>query len=337
MQIKAGADRDPFEWIFIAKGLGIILVVVGHFHPEASPAYWSEMVKIIYSFHMPMFFALSGYLYSHGKYSYTDLVKTKTKRLLYPFVSIAGTFFMIKYVAGLTVNLDKSINFQSVYALLYDPVNSYMPLLWFVHALFVIFVLFPLARLFLNNISIFILLIAVNVIFGSDYLVFGKAFANMPFFVVGVILRENVKLSRMLINANWSFIFTPLVLFCSAYAILLSVSTFSLFRYPAQFFLGAVGTLFIINLSHAISSISDNKTKDVLVHIGYYSMTIYLFHTLFESSVRIAFFQIFKQNLAPFELIAAIAITCGVSIPLMLEKDVLRKNWVIRKFVLGLG
>jgi len=104
MQMKVGAGRDPFEWMLIAKGIGIILVVVGHFYPETSPTYWSEIRKIIYSFHMPLFFILSGYLYSHGKYSYSNLIKTKAKRLLYPFASIAGAFFLIKYVAGRVVN-----------------------------------------------------------------------------------------------------------------------------------------------------------------------------------------------------------------------------------------
>jgi hypothetical protein len=66
-------------------------------------------------------------------------------------------------------------------------------------------------------------------------------------------------------------------------------------------------------------------------------MTIYLFHTLFESTVRIGFLQVFKQMQVPFELIAFVAITCGVVLPLVLEKEVLRKYWVTKKFVLGLA
>ena len=48
---------DRVEWIDAAKGIGIILVVLGHI--------WliGPGQKIINSFHMPLFFFLSGYGY----------------------------------------------------------------------------------------------------------------------------------------------------------------------------------------------------------------------------------------------------------------------------------
>lgn len=337
MQLREVDDRNSVKWVLIAKGIGIILVVVGHFYPQPSPAYWTGIRHIIYSFHMPLFFILSGYLYSHDKYSYSNLIKTKAKRLLYPFATIAGTFFLIKYPVGQVINLEYPVNIDSLYTLLADPVRSFMPLLWFIHALFLVFAIYPLARLFLNSLSILLLLLAINVFLGNDYLVFGKAIANMPFFVVGVMLRENGTLSKMAISADWRYVFVPLVMFVLAYVIRLSISIDPGHKYPAQFFLGVIGSLFVINSSQAISTLSEVKMKGVLIQVGYYSMSIYLFHTLFESMVRIGFLQIFKNLQAPFGLIAFIAITCGVVFPLVLEKKVLRKYWVTRKFVLGLA
>ncbi len=337
MQMKAGVGRDRFEWMLIAKGIGIILVVIGHFNPEISPAYWSEAGKIIYSFHMPLFFILSGFLYSHGKYSYSDLIKAKAERLLYPFASIAVAFFLIKYVAGLFVELKHPVNAESIYALLTDPVNSYMPLLWFVHALFLIFVFYPIARLFLNNLSILLLLLAINVIFGCDYLVFGKAMANIPFFAVGVILRENKKISKMAVSTHWVYMIVPLLMFLLVYVMRRSVNIAPMYWYLTQFFLGVVGSVVVINASHAISALSDTKIKGMLLKAGYYSMTIYVFHTLFESAVRIGFLQVFKHIQVPFETVAFIAITCGVALPMVLEKEALRKYWVTKKYVLGLA
>jgi fucose 4-O-acetylase-like acetyltransferase len=334
--MKAESGGDRFEWVLIAKGIGIFLVVVGHFHPEFSPIYWSEIKKIIISFDMPLFLILSGYLYSHGKYSYNNLIKIKAKRLLCPFVSIGVAFFLIKYVAGYLVSLEYPVNIRSIYALLIDPVNSYMPLLWFVHTLFLIFAIYPLARLFLNNIAILLLLIVLNAVLGSDYVVFGKTLANMPFFVAGVILRENGKLSSMAMRADRRYPFVLLVMFFLVYTIQLSVNIVLVAGYPVRLFLGVIGSLFVINMSHTISSLSNGKIKGALLQIGFYSMTIYLFHTLFESTIRIAFLQVFKHMGAPFELIAFIAITCGVVLPLVVEKGILRKHWVTKKFVLGL-
>jgi len=115
----------------------------------------------------------------------------------------------------------------------------------------------------------------------------------------------------------------------------ISFSIESAYEDPAKLFLGVVGSLFLINISHAMCTLADGKIKDVLYQIGYYSMTRYLFHTLFVSTVRIGFLQVFKNLQVPFELIAFLAIICGVACPLMLERGG-RSYWITRKGILGL-
>ena len=44
---------DRLDWIDIAKGIGIISVLMGHNVSQLKP--------IIYAFHMPLFFILAGY------------------------------------------------------------------------------------------------------------------------------------------------------------------------------------------------------------------------------------------------------------------------------------
>ncbi|MDO6386053.1 acyltransferase family protein [Uliginosibacterium sp. 31-12] len=81
------------RWIDAAKGVGIVLVVYGHVARgllnaglDAGP--WMKMLDaVIYSFHMPLFFILSGYLLEgsvvrHG----WNLVAKRAGSLLYPFV-----------------------------------------------------------------------------------------------------------------------------------------------------------------------------------------------------------------------------------------------------------
>lgn len=64
------------DWIDCLKGLGIILVVWGHLNlPRA-------VEIIIYSFHMPLFFFISGYLFKNGNRSYSDYVRKKSKSIL---------------------------------------------------------------------------------------------------------------------------------------------------------------------------------------------------------------------------------------------------------------
>lgn len=47
----------------IAKAICIILVVIGHYHPDNSPEWYNVIWKFIYSFHMPLFMFASGYIY----------------------------------------------------------------------------------------------------------------------------------------------------------------------------------------------------------------------------------------------------------------------------------
>lgn len=49
--------QDRIEWIDVAKGIGIILVIMGH-------TFQLDLVSPIYAFHMPLFFFLSGLLFN---------------------------------------------------------------------------------------------------------------------------------------------------------------------------------------------------------------------------------------------------------------------------------
>ena len=51
----------------ICKGILIILVVVGHAIEIVDPAHKSYFIKLIYSFHMPAFFIISGFLFNTRK------------------------------------------------------------------------------------------------------------------------------------------------------------------------------------------------------------------------------------------------------------------------------
>jgi fucose 4-O-acetylase-like acetyltransferase len=69
------------KWIDIAKGIGIFLVIVGHSH---CPPF---LQTIIYSFHMPLFFFLSGYTFHYDKYKLNKcaFVMNKFYRLVVPY------------------------------------------------------------------------------------------------------------------------------------------------------------------------------------------------------------------------------------------------------------
>ncbi|WP_195202481.1 acyltransferase family protein [Phocaeicola massiliensis] len=67
------------DWIDIAKGIGIFLMVMGHTSIPKLGGHW------IYSFHMPLFFFLSGFLFQSGKYSWSQFIKRKVRTMVVPY------------------------------------------------------------------------------------------------------------------------------------------------------------------------------------------------------------------------------------------------------------
>lgn len=50
-------EKKRIDYLDIAKGIGIILVLVGHISKN------DEINRFLYLFHMPLFFIISGMLY----------------------------------------------------------------------------------------------------------------------------------------------------------------------------------------------------------------------------------------------------------------------------------
>ncbi len=72
-----------------AKGLGIILVVWGHSLIEFGH-------YIIYMFHMPLFFYLSGIFHRQG--GYVELLSKKFRGLIVPLVIFMVILFPVSYM-----------------------------------------------------------------------------------------------------------------------------------------------------------------------------------------------------------------------------------------------
>lgn len=77
--------------IDILRAIGIILMVAGHVF-----TFFGKFDRYIHTFHMPLFFVISGYLFkSKPETKLFMLISQRAKRLLLPYVTFAG----INYVA----------------------------------------------------------------------------------------------------------------------------------------------------------------------------------------------------------------------------------------------
>ena len=80
MTKSASLDNDHIQWVDFAKGITILLVICGH----TIGNYYVR--TLIFSFHMPLFFILSGYTYRRPENwkDYLSQIIKSSKRLLLP-------------------------------------------------------------------------------------------------------------------------------------------------------------------------------------------------------------------------------------------------------------
>lgn len=130
--------------IDIAKGIGIILVVYAHVINRLELQSLSTVVNIIYSFHMPLFFVISGYCIGLKDYSSQrmprlwDEYKKISLNLLAPYFVWS---FVYMYIGG---SLESAERYKAVFTL-----RGIAPL-WFLAALalceFVLFAVLKITR-----------------------------------------------------------------------------------------------------------------------------------------------------------------------------------------------
>ena len=135
------------QWIDSLKGIGIMLVVFAH---HSLPA---VLDTYIFSFHMPLFFFISGFLFDFGKYvgAAEDFVKGRFRSLIIPYFCFAllTCLFYFLLDAGFQPGVTNIEFFEAtipygIYSILYalGPLVSYNPPLWFLTCLFVTELLF---------------------------------------------------------------------------------------------------------------------------------------------------------------------------------------------------
>ena len=128
----------------VARGFGILLVSFGHSEPvrQAFPLVWN----IIYSFHMPLFFFMSGFFSLNLiNRSWIKNILPSTLRLYLPYIVISLSYGIIKL---LIPSLAKRpvIPHELISDILFYPFNNPALFLWFIYILLFMKLLSPLFR-----------------------------------------------------------------------------------------------------------------------------------------------------------------------------------------------
>lgn len=263
-------------WIDLLKGFGIILVTFAHL----SPNYLLE--KQIYSFHMCLFFFISGYLFKDGQNKKSYIIK-KIKNLLIPFL----IWNLICSGIELLIRHDVVAFFHKLFII--DGDLCWNAPIWFLLILFateIIFLFLQNVKIFNNkyihHILIFILSLLIFILIGSNKMILKINLIplGLLFFNFGYIYKL---IKDSIINKNNKIIIFLLCIILLIINVIFSVILNDRVSYTRAYF-GNILYFIISSISGVLGYFMlfeqfANKLKrlNFLANIGFSSMTIMIF------------------------------------------------------------
>lgn len=116
----------------IAKAICIILVVMGHYVPDNSPAWYVLVHDVIYTFHMPLFMFVSGYVYiaTKKRSTYGDFLLKKVRRLMVPYLTTSVMVIVIKLLTQGSMSVDNPVTIFSFVEMFYMARGRLFPVVY---------------------------------------------------------------------------------------------------------------------------------------------------------------------------------------------------------------
>lgn len=313
----------------IARAICVILVVLGHYLPDNAPDWYAKINSVIYLVHMPLFFFASGYVFAsktNGEFSYGGFLLKKVKRLIIPYLTTSLIILCVKLVAQQFTIVDHPVSFSSFYQILYLPEAGYY--LWFIMALWWMFVISPLCRTKTTRLvllSISIILHFVPSIFHNDVFCLNNFQRMYVFFNLGVICTYFSAVIKQHLN-----MFVSLVAFiiCVLLNNIIANNVFILF------ISAVIGIACVMKIAFLLESHTNNPITICSLKIYVSSYIIYLFHTTFMGLARFVLsnYPLFLDctNNFYFTIGVLLIVSCGIIVPMLLHKFILAKSRLTR-------
>jgi acyltransferase len=194
------------RWIDVLKGIAIILVIVGHL------SIYDELTLYIFSFHMPLFFFISGYLFNLVKYRDVpmEFLQTRAKTLVIPYLSFTAISYVFYILCDLLLQIYQPalqsegllrkgliFNLSNIFFIQEELINN--PL-WFLVCLFTTETLFYFIcrRFYKSQYNLFFYVFLLSII-GYLYSIYGSirlpwgldiAFTAIAFYAAGFFFRN---------------------------------------------------------------------------------------------------------------------------------------------------
>jgi len=297
-KITGTSTKIHYKEIDVLKGVGILLVILGHLKVP------HDLSKFIFSFHMPLFFFISGFVFKSK--DYWPFTVDKFKRIMIPYYVFSALSFFLYYVSNtgnsnLTVKdfiLGTLLGISNDFYLAWNVVLWFLPSLFFINVL--VNSLYAISKVFLYVFASGLFFVALVLVGNQDttFLFFhiGSALLMLPFFIAGFLVKENYNVFNQKIasmNNIVPFVITAFLFLTGVTISFLNDRTpdvrIHIVGTPLFFYCGAM--LIILGLVfffHLIFSLFGSLQLRVLAWLGVNSLLIMCIHLkLRATSVKI--------------------------------------------------
>lgn len=288
-------NRRREYWIDALKGFAILLVVLGHclggfdraHQFQSTSGFSNALLYIIYSFHMPLFFALSGYLYR--KIWQPLGSKRFVKKYIFKLVDLAVIYFIFSLLRGLvTLHLGGDVNGKVTWANIAQIPIVPIGEMWFLYTLLIIFAIVPiLDRLIHNSAIVFLILVVLYIAqacFHISSVVLASAMTYAVFFYWGCLLHNFASKLRAPRNCQWVLLVSLLLFVLTLVFYHFVNSETYITNYAIKLIAGLLGTLVSVSLFNVWENAGNYRP---LCYCGSHSLQIYLLQIYFFAGTRI--------------------------------------------------
>ena len=291
------------------KGIMMILVIM--FHLVIIDVTYPTLRAAVYTFHVPVFLLLSGYLAKTDK-CFKDFSRT-LYRLLVPYVIFEIIYLLMLYVVGTAMHSTNSVDnlsFHTIFMhLLAYPLGSY----WYLHALIVCYVVYYMVfhflkanqftKLILVGIILYLITYIIQVV-GWAPITSGGGFVweSVVYYIIGIIIYR-LEVPFMKIIPPSCFAIIPLTI---------------LFLFSDNYHRGTLAgisiTILTISFLMYVFNYLWSPVRDGLCFIGRNSLTIFIFSPIFTSFTKffIPFFSFDSTHIVFATVSTTFIIICSL-------------------------
>lgn len=327
--------KKKINWLLILQAWAMLWVVIGHAflgkHNEG-PEWETMLGNFAYSFHMPLFMLVSGWLFfltrlnanglgGGGKFwLYGEIVKDKTIRLLLPgFVfSLVALSLKVAFPGEMSRQAGLSVS-EIVNSYIYPYDNPFREL-WFIITLFVFFLLTPMWRFILKRqCTIWLALVCLILLHfihpTTTLLCIDRVCSHAIWFYLGLLISKQEYVDKFMVKQPWI-------------TFIVGVGLYFLGLYTDRFIVTMGGIAF----SFGLALIADKYIPKLLCGFRNYTYQIFLMGIFAQMFIKI----LYKHIPMPYILAYVICIAVGLYVPVLISKLIEKINWKPLSLCVGL-